>query len=366
MPSVPKTLHMRSGSQPCVQLASSFRIGVRLSACALAALLSPCVLAAQAQSETVGRIEGDAIAVKGAVGVEVENGRSITLLASGSQITVKSGQARVTLAEGGEIGICGPAHLSLLKSGNTVTVALDYGRVHAKLDRAVPLTVYTPLIVATPVAIGDAPRDATVGFEASGTMCVLASRGAVRLEQQLTGQVLLVPQAGEVALAEGQLDSLRETSGSCQCEVQLARAAPPGSKPTEISVPVSADLAKAVKPPEKSARPDPKEEMKPPVIEEPIYKVLMPALTFSAASPNPPPDPSPQVILLVRRVRVRPVTVYRGHVKAPPPPPPPPVLAATITPTPAPPAPAASPPPAPPKPQLGLVARMKDFFRKLW
>src|SRR2546426_8041219 len=81
MPSVPKTLHMRSGSQPCVQLASSFRIGVRLSACTLAALLSPCVLAAQAQSETVGRIEGDAIAVKGAVGVEVENGRSITLLA---------------------------------------------------------------------------------------------------------------------------------------------------------------------------------------------------------------------------------------------------------------------------------------------
>src|SRR5947209_14338695 len=167
MPSVPKTLHMRSGSQPCVQLASSFRIGVRLSACTLAALLSPCVLAAQAQSETVGRIEGDAIAVKGAVGVEVENGRSITLLASGSQVTVKSGQARVTLAEGGEIGICGPAHLSLLKSGNSVTVALDYGRVHAKLDRGVPLTVYTPLIVATPVAIGDAPRDATVGFERS-------------------------------------------------------------------------------------------------------------------------------------------------------------------------------------------------------
>src|SRR3989442_10991526 len=94
MPSVPKTLHTRSGSQPCVQLASSFRIGVRLSACTLAALLSPCVLAAQAQSETVGRIEGDAIAVKGAVGVEVENGRSITLLASGSQVTVKSGQAR--------------------------------------------------------------------------------------------------------------------------------------------------------------------------------------------------------------------------------------------------------------------------------
>lgn len=335
--------------------------GVRFSGFALLVLLSHCLLIAQAQPQTVGRIEGDAIAVKGAVGVEVDNGRSITLLASGSQITVKSGQARVTLAEGGEIGICGPAHLSLLKSGNAVTVALDDGRVHAKLDRAVPLTVYTPLIVATPVAIGDAPRDATVGFETSGTMCVLASRGAVRLEQQLTGQVLLVPQAGEVALAEGQLDSLRETSGSCQCEVQLARAEPPpGSKPPEISMPVSADLAKAIKPPqpsEKTTKPDLKEEVKPPVIEEPIYKVLMPALTFSAASPTPPPDPSPQVILLVRRVRVRPVTVYRGHVKAPPPP----VLTASVTPTPAPRPPAAS-----PKPELGLVARMKDFFRKLW
>ena len=286
---------------------TSFRRCV-LAGLLLLLILTPWALRTQALPETVGRIEGEDIAVKGAVGVEVEGGHSITVLASGSEVTVRSGQARLLLAEGGEIGICAPAHFSLLKSGGAITLALDYGRIHARLEHGMPLTIYTPLVVATPIAIGEKPRDVTVGLEATGGMCMLAARGAMRVEQQLTGQSILVPQGGEVALAGGQLDSLRSMAGSCQCEVLSARASPPPRpKPPELSMPVPANLA--------HNRPDNTEELKPPAIEEPIYKVIMPPLTFDAAAPTPPPSPSPETILLVREVRVRPAEVFRGRVE---------------------------------------------------
>ena len=56
------------------------------------------------------------------------------------------------------------------------------------------------------------------------------------------------------------------------------------------------------------------EEPKPPAIEEPIYKVMMPPLTFDAAAPPPPPTPSPKTILLVREVHA-PTEVFRGRVE---------------------------------------------------
>ena len=83
--------------------------------------------------------------------------------------------------------------------------------------------MYTPQIQAQPVAIGDGAQDTVVGFDASGAMCIRANRGALRLEQQLTGQSILVPQGGDVFLANGQIDSLRTGSGGqCSCELQLA------------------------------------------------------------------------------------------------------------------------------------------------
>ena len=315
-------------------------------------LLAPCLLRAQGAPETVGRIEGEDIVVKGAVGVEVESGRSTTVLASGSEVTVRSGQARLVLVEGGEVGICAPAHFSLLKSGGAITLALDYGRIHARLEHPVPLTVYTPLILATPIAIADRPRDATVGLEASGAMCVLAARGAVRIEQQLTGQSILVPQSGEVALlAGGQLDSLRGTAGGCQCEVLTARVTPPPRpKPPELSV-----LARPSKPPEKPAA---REAPKPPEVEEPIYKVLMPPLTFDAAKPAPPPPPpSPETILLVREVRVRPAEVFHGRVGNSPTTPPPSAPRAVQV---------SSSAEDPPKKKPGVAARIGSFFRRIF
>ena len=183
-------------------------------------------------------------------------------------------------------------------------------------------------------------------------MCVLAARGAVRLEHQFSGQSVLVPQAGEVALSEGQLDSLRGAAGSCQCEAQVARAEPPaGPRPPEVSQIVPLPPLRPNKPVEEEQAPDLKPAPKPPAVEEPVYKVLMPPLTFDFKSPAPPPDPSPEMIVLVRKVRVRPAVVFRGRVVAPPPPPPAPVIVAQAQP--------------PPKPDPGVFGRIKSLFRRL-
>jgi hypothetical protein len=91
--------------------------------------------------DSVGTIEGDAIALQGPMSVQVVRGQVKTMLHSGSDIRVKSGQARIDLVEGGTIAICGPAHVSLLKSGGSLTIALDSGVVHVHIDSALNVTV---------------------------------------------------------------------------------------------------------------------------------------------------------------------------------------------------------------------------------
>ena len=154
--------------------------------------------------DTVGTIEGDAIALQGPMTVEMVRGQIKTVLRSGNDIRVKSGQARLDLVEGGQIVICGPAHLSVLKSGGSLTLALDSGIIHARIEHKPALTVYTAQIQAKPIAIGDGAQDALIGFDALGAMCVRATSGAIRLEQQLTGQSVIVPQGGDILLNDGQ------------------------------------------------------------------------------------------------------------------------------------------------------------------
>jgi hypothetical protein len=289
------------------------------SAAGLAFLGSAAVVRPDEKSaETVGAIEGEAIAVRGPMSVEVAGGEVRTVLLSGSDVRVKSGQARIQLREGGSIAICGPAHLSVLKSGGALTVALEYGTIHALMEREPSLVVYTPLIQAKPVPIGEAPVDTVVGLETTGAMCLRAGSGAVRLEQQLTGQSVLVPQAGDVLLANGQIESLRAGGGHCRCEAPLAKANPPAEKPPEVGRLATAEelrAASAAKTAEKRA--DAADPPKPPAHEEPVYKVLMPPLSFDASAAGPPPEPSPAMILLVRTVRVRPTLIFRGHVEVP-------------------------------------------------
>src|SRR5262249_42029717 len=154
----------------------------------------------------------------GAASFDSAGGHTTAVVISGSEVTVRSGQARIVLAGGGEIAICGPAHFSLLKSGDAVTVALDYGRVHPTVSGAAQVTVFTPEVVATAVAINQEERDLTVGLSREGALCAVAAHGAVRIEQQLSGQSVLVPQGGAANLVDGQLSAQREGQTDCGCD----------------------------------------------------------------------------------------------------------------------------------------------------
>ena len=58
-------------------------------------------------------------------------------------------------------------------------------------------------MIATPIDIAGSARDITVGLDINDSLCVVATSGALRLEQQFTGEGLIVPQAGEFFLAAG-------------------------------------------------------------------------------------------------------------------------------------------------------------------
>jgi hypothetical protein len=137
-------------------------------------------------------------------------------------------------------------------------------------------------------------------------MCAYTDKGAVRVEQQLTGQSLLVPQGGEVDLSGGELSTVRQISGSCSCDLVVASNAP-AQKQLEFSVPIHPPTPPAARP---ATVPPP-----PPSVDT-VYRVDMPPLTFDAKSPTPPPDPDPSTMLLVRESRVAPEVIFRGRVEA--------------------------------------------------
>ena len=267
-------------------------------------------LRAQSGPETVGRIEGDDLAIKGQVSLVREAGRNAAELVSGADVTVRTGLARITLADGGEVDICGPAQFTVLKSGGSITLALSQGRVHVRLGSKLGLVIYTALLVAEPLSVSGGPRDTVVGVEPDGSIGIHAARGAVRLEQQLTGQSLVVPQSSEVLLAGGQLDALREARGACRCEPVFARAAPPAPTPPQVGA-VASGAGESAK--TEAA----KKELPKPAVEEPTWTVLMPPLTFDANKPPPALQPRAETILLVREVRVQPAAVFNGRVEQP-------------------------------------------------
>jgi hypothetical protein len=304
--------------------------------------------------DSVGAIEGDSISIEGPMSVDVVHGQVRTVLRSGSDVRVKSGQAHIKLVEGGEILICGPAHFSVLKSGGALTVALEGGIIHAHLENDLAMTVYTPQIQARPISIGNGPEDVLVGLDSVGAICIRANKGAVRIEQQLTGQSVIVPQTGDVLLSNGQIESLRTAAGSCTCEVEIA--AKPAPEATEVSVLASPEEIKKAAEERKA---DPPPATAPPPVEkpEPIYQVFMPPLRYDANA-KVPPDYDSSLIVLVRRVRVRPTLIFQGKVEGDP------VVAR------------ATPPPAPPTRQKLAAAqkpaddspwkRVKTYWRKLW
>jgi len=318
------TLPIRAGRPHST--AAFFRVAWLAATLAVFPWLVPAA-AAQGTDTPVGRIEGDDISVRGEVHVVNENGHTYTSLASGSQVTVRSGSARIDLAAGGgEIGICGPARFSLVRAGTSLTLALDYGRVRARVTDPANLRIYSPQIAASPVATPGIPDDVSVGLEESGKMCVHAARGALRLEPQFGGENIVVPQGMEATLRDGQLAALAESGQGCACDaLEARRAAPPLPANAAGQMPVGAGEPPAADVPPRTAEKKAAEPAPSAPGEQPIWKVTMPPLTYHAGDEKagPPakgatlPPPSPQVALLFREVYVEPVIVWRGEVEAP-------------------------------------------------
>jgi hypothetical protein len=326
-----------------------------------------CALAFAAQSppsDAIGSIEGDDLLVQGAPNEAMVVKQGVTPLDSGAAITVRTGEALIQLGDGGEIGVCGPAHFSVLQSGSELTLALDYGRVHPKLPPSTSIVIYTALIAATPIAIGQQQRDLVVGLASSGAMCVTSSQGAVRIAQQLSDESVIVPEGGAISLTGGAL-APAGPPGSCSCEVQLARNAPP-SPPIEI--PPAVETSEAA-PPSQLTAPLPRVDSvapSPPVLaassatsgdDQPIYQVFMPPLTFDANAPSSSTDPSPQMILIVRHARVHAGAVFTGVVEA---------EALPVASSPAPSAPAARTQQASGARRPGVYQRVRNYLRNLF
>jgi hypothetical protein len=324
-----------------------------LLAAALAAVLAcPSLRAQQMPAGAIGHVEGNDISVESGApsGAAAANPAPGGYVFNGSMVTVHDGKARLVLAVGGEVDVCGPAKLTLLESGGAITLALDFGRIHLQLLRGTSLRIFTPTIIATPLDIGGEARDITAGLDMNDSLCVLATSGAIRLEQQFTGEGIVVPQAGEFFLNSGKLVPMAGAPGSCACTAMHAQSAPPPQIPV-LGISSSARLEPPPQPAEsapatatpvqKSPEPTPEPDVQlrvlaqaedihpivppakdaapPPVPPDamPQYKIIMPPLGFSASSPTAPADPPMDAVLLVRTVHVEPEYEFTGHVEAP-------------------------------------------------
>jgi hypothetical protein len=330
---------------------SSLTRGALLAATLVVLMAYPSLHAQQMPAGAIGRVEGNDISVESgaASGAASANPTPGGYVFNGSVVTVHDGKARLMLAVGGEVDVCGPAKLTLLESGGAITLALDFGRIHLQLLRGTSLRIFTPTIIATPLDIGGEARDITAGLDMNDSLCVLATSGAIRLEQQFTGEGIIVPQAGEFFLNSGKLVPIAGAPGSCACAAMHAQSAPPPEIPV-LGVSSSARLEPAPQPasavpapatpapktPEPVPEPDvqlrvlaqadeihpiapPAKDAVPPPPPDamPQYKIIMPPLGFSAASPTPPADPPMDAVLLVRTVHVEPEYEFTGHVEAP-------------------------------------------------
>jgi hypothetical protein len=317
--------------------------------------------AQEPHGEVIGTIEGPAIALKGPMSVQVVGNEVKTLLRSGVDVRVKTGQARIDLTGGGTIAICGPAHISMLKAANGLTIALDSGTVHAHIESNLTLSIFTAQILAKPIAISGGPQDVLVGFDTPGLMCVRAQRGAVRLEEQFGSQSVVVPQGSDVTLANGQLEGMRQNSALCACESSAAPQLRASNSP-EISTPATTEEVKRALANPKNPNP-PKPAPAAPVIDPPkpadgpIYQVFMPPLRYDAGQ-TVQDEPDPKLIVLVRRVRVRPTLIFESRVEGDPVPAAAKSLSASAKPQ--------NQPVKPTPNSASLVERVKSFLKRLW
>jgi hypothetical protein len=313
----------------------------------------------QAPPGAIGRVEGNDVSVDNGTTGDSSPAAATpgapSFVFNGSVLTVHDGKARLRLVAGGQVDICGPAKFTLLQSGPSITLALNFGRVHLQLPASTPLRIFTPTMIATPLDIGGASRDIIAGLDMNDSLCVVATSGAIRLEQQFTGAGLIVPQSGEFFLSAGNLVPVAGTPGSCECTPMHVQSLPPPQipvmgvtsrdqlnvqqYPSEAAPTSAATPAPPVETAAKEPAPEPNVQLRilaganethptlpapkeaappPPVVSVPEYKIILPPLVYSASSlPSPPQDPAIEAVLLVRTVHVEPDYQFTGHVEAP-------------------------------------------------
>jgi len=152
--------------------------------------------------------------------------------------------------------------------------------------------------------------DALVGFDTAGAMCIRANRAPSDWSKQLTGQSVLIPQAGDVLLLNGQLDSLRTTPSTAPAIYKLQKRLLPPQP--EVSQLATAEEARK-KAPDANRTRSPACRYAP--AEEPVYQVFVPPLIYDANA-KVQPEVDPKMIVLVRRVRVRPRSFSEAAWKA--------------------------------------------------
>ena len=335
-------------------------------------LIFPAALALRGQTgAAIGRVEGNDISVEGGAAASAAGNNALPnvgngggepgsfAVSSGSVVTVHVGQARMTLTAGGQIDICGPAKFTVLESRGAITLALNFGRMHVQIPATTSLRIYTPTIIATPLDIGGAVRDVNVGLDLNDSLCVVSTGGAVRLEQQFSGEGLIVPQAGEFFLEGGNLVPVVGAPGSCECVAQLTRATPPPVAPARIEpsrpeiaqnippVPIVAPVVSQTQPavaPLNVAVAEPAapryrveigelaraNEMHPvapasnfappsgpPEVTVSYTLMVQPLVVSVVPSPLRPAEPAADTALLVRVARVEPEWEFSGRVAAP-------------------------------------------------
>jgi len=319
---------------------------------------------------SIAKLEGDDISVEGGAFPLAVPGATTLYVTSGGVVTVHVGLARLTLSTGSTADIAGPAKFTVLESGGAFTLALNFGRVRLHLADATPLRVYAPFVVATPIAIANEERDFTIGLDPNDLMCVYAGKGAARLEPQFGGDAVFVPQSGELMMPGERLPPIAAKEGSCRCAAyqppsaarsrqtaapgepaaptaatsqpasspaspapannvdtnSAAAAPPPKPQPTAppaapppaphsdadkgFELPANANTAPPIVPPANDSAPEP------PAVTQPIVKVIMPPLSFTASSPAPPRDNSPQYALIIPAdARVSRDWIFSGHVE---------------------------------------------------
>jgi hypothetical protein len=339
----------------------------RAACCFFACLFLPfCgILSAQAPpqlpaSAVLGQIIGDDISVIGPSSAVNDGGAQAIAFSNGSVIVVHSGKARVDFSEGGELDVCGPAKFTILSSGEALTVALSFGRVHLRFDATRPITIYTPMILATAMSINEQPRNATVGLTDAGSMCILATHGAVRLQNQLSGESVIVPQPSEVLLQGASFGNLPAAAGQCRCDFDDSAAknassarplsASSASKAAQTnpisplsaqgfqgprrvtqataapSLPVPPQRQSAL--PQKSAKSElapiatPPERIVPPATEavtsHPVLKITLPPIGYDVKSGMQATEPlSVATLMLAKETIVEPQWIFHGTVIAP-------------------------------------------------